>query len=97
LQTILRDSEDIGSAAQLPLTLEAETRLYATLRQVPFLGRITPAAQAPQWGLVSMYTVQLRAAPKSVCWNASPCVAAVLVDTDPSALQYDGSEDLPWS
>jgi hypothetical protein len=87
LHTVLRDREDTGSATRLPLALEAENRLYATLRRVPFLRWITPAAQAPQWGLVSTYTVQVRAEPRIVCWNASPCVAAVLLDTDPSVPQ----------
>lgn len=69
------------SVATLPLVAGREDRLLATLRRVPLLGRVVPAAQWLRYGAAATYRVRVEAAPPhSLLCTGSPCWILVLID-----------------
>jgi hypothetical protein len=85
-QTVLRDASSTGSTDKLPLRFAPEDRLLASLRHISVIAASLPVAQVPWWGVPQTYMVRLDLVPSDVCWNATPCIAAILLDADRTAL-----------
>ena len=84
-QTGLLDPGPSAQSQFLPLTRGTAPPLLAVLRRLPLLAPRTPAPQAPAFGRLGVYRVQLRPLGTSVCGTGA-CVQAVLVDAAPDAL-----------
>ena len=54
--------------------------LYALLRSLPLIGRLTPPPQSPRIGVSADYEVHLQVLP---CLRGYSCDAAILLDADP--------------
>jgi hypothetical protein len=70
-------------AELLPLAWGSAPPWVAFLRRLPLLSAVVPAAQAPRWGALAVYRVQVRALR---CGAAqSPCYEALLLDAKASS------------
>jgi hypothetical protein len=68
------------------LRFASESRLTATLRRLPCLAAWLPRAQVPWWGVPQTYVVRLDRLASGASRQATPSVAAVLLDADQTAM-----------
>jgi hypothetical protein len=85
-QTVLRDPTSPGAAAALPSRFAPESRLAAALRRMPCLAAWLPRAQVPWWGAPQTYVARLDRLASNTSRQATPGLAAVLLDADQAAL-----------
>jgi hypothetical protein len=85
-QTVLRDPTATGAATALPLRFAPVSRLAAALWRLPCLAAWLPRAQVPWWGAPQTYVVRLERLASGTSLQATPSVAAVLLDADQTAL-----------
>jgi hypothetical protein len=79
-QPVLADPAPTG--VSLPLAWGSAPPVVAFLRRLPLLSAVVPAAQAPRWGALAVYRVQVRAL---TCGPAQPpCYEALLLDAKTS-------------
>ena len=66
----------------LPITHAGLDPMRSIVRRIPLLGRLAPAPQELQWGVVATYQVQLAFVPNSMC-GVGACAEARLLDSAP--------------
>jgi hypothetical protein len=73
---------DADARVGLALARQTAHPLLAVVQALPLVGRLVPPEQAPRWGVLASYRVQIRAVPRAACtyW---PCYEALLLDTRP--------------
>ena len=75
------------STMSLSLRWGSPDPLLASLRRLPFAGRLVPAPQRPRWGTLAVYRIQL----DGLSGRSPDRMEVVLLDADP------GYRWLPWA
>jgi hypothetical protein len=70
---------DPGVDGGLAFASPPANSLLALVRAMPLVGRLLPPRQAPRWGVLAAYRVQIHAVPLVSC-SYWPCYEVVLLD-----------------